>query len=98
MWFFSQSVGKSLYNFQGKISLVWKSIRLSFNDFDLTRLYLFGQVVNPFEFTGMNVVVTVINDSVAITLEHVSKFPYIRMIKCIRQKAPLIKCLYSPCP
>ncbi len=43
-----------------------KPISFSFDNFDL--------IINPFEFTGMNFIVAVIQDSVAVFCKHICKF------------------------
>jgi hypothetical protein len=50
--FFSGSVVESLVNFQCKVAQVMKAVGLAFDDFDL--------VVHPFQFTGVDGVVTVV--------------------------------------
>ena len=45
----------------------------------------FDFIVNPFELTDMDMIVTVINDSVAITLERVTKFKTLNY----RRKEPI---------
>ena len=45
-----------------------KTVSLAFNDLDF--------IIHPFEFTGMDRVVTVINDSVAIAFQHTRKSVY----------------------
>ena len=60
LWFFSQLVGESLIYFQRKVAQVMESISFTFNDFYL--------VIDPFKFAGMNGVIAVVNDTVAISI------------------------------
>jgi len=62
MWLFSNLVEESLINFQLKISQVMKSVCFTFNDFDF--------VINPFQFTGMYWIFTMIQDAIAMTFKH----------------------------
>jgi hypothetical protein len=52
MWFFSELVVASLVDFQGKVAQIVKAIGFAFDDFDL--------VVDPFQFAGVDGVITVV--------------------------------------
>ena len=51
LWFFSELVVESLIDFQGKVSQVVNAVGLAFDDLDL--------VVDPFQFAGVDGVITV---------------------------------------
>ena len=65
MWFFSKLVEKSLVNFKGKVSQIVKTISFTFNDLNL--------VINPFQFSSMNGIVTMIKDAIAMAFKHFYK-------------------------
>ncbi len=65
MWFFSRLVVESLVDFQCKVAQIVESIGFSFNDFYL--------VIHPFKFSGVNGVIAVIEDTVAMSFQHVGK-------------------------
>jgi hypothetical protein len=67
-----------------------KSISFSFDNFDL--------IINPFEFTGMNFIVTVIQDSVAVFCKHICKFIHDGIVERSRQEAPFINGFSGPRP
>lgn len=62
MRFFSELVEESLVNFQLKISQVMKAISFTFNDLDF--------VINPFQFTGMDGIFTMVQDAIAMAFKH----------------------------
>jgi hypothetical protein len=53
-----------------------KSISFSFDNFDL--------IINPFEFTGMNFIIAVIQDSVAVFCKHICKRIHDRIVERFR--------------
>ena len=63
--FFSRLVVESLIDFQCKVAKIMESISFSFNDFYL--------VIHPFKFSGVNGVIAVIENTVAISLQHGDK-------------------------
>ena len=63
--FFSNLVEESLVNFQLKISQVMKAVGFTFNDFDF--------VINPFQFTGMDRVFTMVQNAIAMAFKHFYK-------------------------
>jgi len=58
-------VGESLVNFQRKVAQIVESICFTLND-----LYL---VIHPFEFSSVNGVVAVVENTVAMSFKHVGK-------------------------
>ena len=73
----SRLVGDSLVNFQRKVAQIVESICLTFND-----LYL---VIHPFEFPGVNGVVAVVENTVAMSFKHVGKVVHRRLVYCAGQ-------------
>jgi len=65
MWFFSELVEKSLVNFKGKVSQIVKAISFAFNDFNF--------VINPFQFSGMDRVLTMVKDAITMAFKHFYK-------------------------
>ncbi len=63
--FFSRLVGEGLLDFQREVAQVMESIGFSFNN-----LYF---VIQPFKLFGVNGVIAVIEDAVAMTLKHRGK-------------------------
>jgi len=59
IWFFSQLVEESLIDFQGKVAQVMKSIGFAFDDFDF--------VIHPLQLSGVDRIITVIEDAVSIS-------------------------------
>ena len=59
IWFFSQLVEESLIDFQGKVAQVMKSVGFTFDDFDF--------VIHPFQLSGVDRIITVIEDAVSIS-------------------------------
>jgi len=88
MRFFSDLVVASLKDFQGKVTQIMKAVGLALDDFDL--------VVHPFQLAGVDGVVTVVQDAVAMTIEHLSKFVQGAVIQRPGQRAPLIQGFASP--
>lgn len=60
IWFFSQLVVERLVDFQCKIAYIMKSIGFALNDFNF--------VVYSFQLTGVDGVITVVDDSVTVPL------------------------------
>lgn len=65
MWFFSELVEKSLVNFKRKVSQIVKAISFTFNDFNF--------VINPFQFTGMDGILTMVKDAITMAFKHFYK-------------------------
>ncbi len=65
-----------------------KAVCFSFDDFDL--------VVDPLQFTGVDGVITVVQDAVAMTIEHLSKFVQGAVIQRPGQRTPLIQGFAGP--
>ncbi len=59
IWFFSQLVEESLIDFQRKVSQVMISVGFTFDDFDF--------VIHPFQLSGVDRIITVIEDAVSIS-------------------------------
>ena len=78
-----------LYDFQGKVSYIPESVCFSLDNFNL--------IIDSFEFTRMDTIITVIEYSIAVSLEHVCKFIHYRVIYRFCQEAPLIKGFSRPC-
>jgi len=64
-WFFSELVVESLVNFQRKVSQVMKTIGFTFNDLDF--------VIHPFQFAGVDGVITMVQNTIAVSLKHFGK-------------------------
>jgi hypothetical protein len=54
-----------LIDFQRKVAQIPEAIGFAFNDFDF--------VVNPFDLTGVDGIITVIDNTVTVALKHVGK-------------------------
>ena len=65
-------MGESLVNFQRKVAQIVKSICFTLND-----LYF---VIHTFEFSGVNGVVAVVEDTVAMSFKHVGKVVHRRLV------------------
>jgi hypothetical protein len=63
--FFSRLVVESLIDFQRKVAKIVETIGFTFNDFYL--------VIHPFKFSSMNGVIAVIEDAIAIAIQHPGK-------------------------
>ena len=83
IWFFSKLVGESLVNFQCEIAKVMEAVCLAFNDLDL--------VVNPFEFSGMNVKIAVIQYAIPIPFQHTGKAGQRRVLDGSCQGTPVVQ-------
>jgi hypothetical protein len=75
-------------DFQGKVTIVVKAIGLALDDFDL--------VVDAFELAGMDRMVTVIQDAVAIVLQAPGKLDDVRVADGARQGTPLGEAALRP--
>ncbi len=67
-----------------------KAVCFSFDDFNL--------VIHPFDFTGVNLVITMIQDAVSMSLKHFYKAGNRWMIKGSCHSAPAIERLGCPSP
>ena len=63
--FFSNLVEESLVNLQLKIAQIMKAVGFTFNDFDF--------VINPFQFTGMDWIFTMVQYAIAMAFKHFYK-------------------------
>jgi len=63
--FFSNLVEESLVNFQCKISQIMKAVGSTFNDFDF--------IINPFQFAGMDGILTMVQDAITMAFKHFRK-------------------------
>jgi len=86
--FFSDLVVASLIDFQCKVAQVMKAVGLTLDELDL--------VVHPFQFAGVDGVLTVIEDAVAVTLQHLGKRVQGAVIHRTGQRAPFIQGLAGP--
>ncbi len=86
--FFSESVVASLANVQDKVAQVAKAVCFSFDDCDL--------VVHPFQFAGVDGVVTVIYDAIAVAFKHLGKFAQGTVIQRSGRRAPMIQDFTGP--
>lgn len=66
------------------------AISFAFNDLDF--------VIDPFQCSGMNWVVTVVKNPIAITAKHLGKLHHFRVIQGSGQSTPFINGLIGPCP
>jgi hypothetical protein len=66
-WFFSDLVGpgEGLIDFESEVALVMVAVSLAFDNLDF--------VVDPFQFAGVDGVVTVVEDPVAVPLQHLGE-------------------------
>ena len=87
---FSDLVAESLIDFECKVAQVVKAVGLAFDDLDL--------VVDPFQFAGVDGVVTVVEDPVAVPLQHLGKLVQSAMLQRAGQGTPLIQGLTRPGP
>ena len=67
-----------------------KTIGLAFNDFNF--------VIHPLQLTSVDGVITVVDDSVTVPIEHSDKCVHRSIVKGSSKIAPLIECLDSPTP
>jgi len=88
--FISRLVGKSLNDLQGEVTEVMEAIGLPFDDFDL--------VIDPFQLSGMNRIVAVIQDSVPVATQGFGKLDHIRMLYGSGQGTPFLQGLLGPGP
>ena len=65
MGFFSRLVVESLVNFERKVTNIVKAVRLTFDDLDL--------VIDPFDLSGVDRILAVVADAVAISIQHFCK-------------------------
>ena len=65
-----------------------EAIRFTFNDFNF--------VIHPFEFTGMNGVLTVIQDSITISIKHLGKGVHRPVVQATGQGTPIIQRFFRP--
>jgi hypothetical protein len=86
--FFSELVAESLIDFQCKVAQVVKAVGLALDDFDL--------VVHSLQFSGVDGVVTVVQDAVAVTFQHLCKFVQGAVIQGTGQGTPLIQYFTGP--
>ena len=61
--------------------------------FSLDHLYL---VVNTFQFAGVDRVITMIQNTISPSLQHVGKFVHIRMVNGSGKRTPLIQAFLRP--
>lgn len=66
------------------------AISFAFNDLDF--------VIDPFQCSGMDGVVTVIKNSIAITAKPLGELHHFRVIQGSGQSTPLVNGLIGPCP
>ena len=64
------------------------AIGFAFNDLDF--------VIHPFQLAGVDGVITVVEDTFSVTLDHISKAAESAMIQRTGHRTPLLKCLVSP--
>ena len=76
-------VGKSLVDFQSKVSLIVKAIRLAFDDPDL--------VVHPFDFAGVNGVRAVVENAISAPLQRLGESGHRRVVQGPCRGAPLVE-------
>ncbi len=84
----SQLVGESLVDFQCEVPQVMEAVGLALDDLDL--------VVDPFELPRMDGVVTVVEDPVAMSLQHVGEGAQRLLLEGSGQRTPLIERLGRP--
>ena len=65
MWFFYELVEESVIYFKCKLSSVIKNIGFPFNDLKF--------VIDPFQFTVRDGIITMVQDTIAILFEHLSE-------------------------
>jgi hypothetical protein len=78
--FFSELFVANLVDFQGKVAQIVKAIGLAFDDFD--------HFVDPVQFAGVDAVIAVVLDSVAMPLQHFGKFVHSTVIDRSSQLTP----------
>ena len=65
LWFFSQLVVESVIDFQRKVAQIVKSVCFTFDDFDF--------VIHTFQLSGVDRIITMIEDAVSISFQHPGK-------------------------
>jgi len=64
------------------------TIGFSFDDFDL--------IVHSFQLSGMDGIITVIQDAIAITLQSIRELPDLRMLEASSQRTPFFQGFFCP--
>ena len=88
--FFSDLVGprEGLIDFESEVALVVVAVSLAFDDLDL--------VVDPFQFAGVDGVITVVEDPVPMPLQHLGELVQSAMFQRAGQGAPFIQGFAGP--